>query len=496
MKVIVSKLVFGGLILSFILSGIIQTEIYGQNPGENFPIPRFETLQQQNIANELREVYRQMQQHLCNKKSTEQWRSRFELLFNQLVIAQHRTLWAAAGYLDSELVEYTRTLQPFYVKIDEIRAMFIKASNKNRRYAYEIQNLITALGGNTRRFTEAANSKGYGQSIFVVYANGAALSEFDKELTPAKLRLYEINEAEYFALKNQAMTALTDTLRLIYSYAVNQITLKTPSTAPLFAVSTSTDYGSPIQILNALSTTLSITFDAAKFDTLQDGKWHTYSKRPFNEADFKGNCQEEKVRILYVPSRRADAEKAKKLLEDNGFNADLREILENAVETHKGKIYYQNKGNAENAKIISGLVKNIESVSSNKGTDGADAPDYSLWLMGQKQTEPRKVISITYVPSRQTDAQKAAQLLRENGFTIKSVFSSEVGTWVDDTGRTRRYESGIFCQGVGSSVEEVNQIREVIKSIERNIPIRNDSCNSSSQPKLGVNYILWIGVPD
>lgn len=485
-------LLLGGLILSIILS----SNIHGQNLDEKFPIPRFETPQQQIVANELREAYRQMQQHLCNKQATEQWRSRFESLFNQLVIAQHRTMWAAAGFLDSELVKYTQTLQPYYVKIDEIRAIVLKASRKNRRYAYEIQNLVTTLGANSRRFTEAANSKGYGQSIFVVYANGAALSELDKELTPAKLRLYEIPEAEYLALRDQAMKALTDTLRLIYSYAINKITLKTPSTAPLFAVSTSTDYFSPIQILNALLNTLSISFDAAKFDTLQDEKWHTYAKKPFNEADFKGNCQKENVRIAYVPSRRADAEKAKKLIEDNGFNADLREVLENAVETHKGKIYYQNKGNAESANIISGLVKNIESFSSTKGADGADTPDYSLWIIGEKQTEPRKVISITYVPSRQTDAQKAAQLLRENGFTIMSVFSSEVGTWVDDTGRTRRYESGIFCQGVGSSVEEVNQIRDVIKSIERNIPIRNDSCNSSSQPKLGVNYILWIGVPD
>lgn len=482
------------IILSFILSGIGQTNIYGQN--ENFPIPKFDTPQQQNIANQLNDAYYQMQQHLCNKQSSEEWRSKFERLFNELVLVQHQTMWAAAGYLDSQLVEYTRTLQPYYVKIDEIRAIVLKASRKNRKYAYVLQNLITTLGENSRRFTEAANSKGFGQSIFVVYANGAALSELDKELTPAKLRLYEIPEAEYLDLRNQALTALTNTIKLIYSYAVNYINSKIPTAAPLFAVSASKDYFSPIQILNTLSNTLSISFDAAKFDTLQDEKWHTYAKKQFNEADFKGNCQKEKVRIMFVSSRRVDAEKSAQLLRTNNFEVDLREVLENAVPDHKGKVYYQNKGNAQRAGFISGLVKNIESVNSNKGNDGADAPDYSLWIIERKLTEPRKVISITYVPSRQTDAQKAAQLLRENGFTIKSVNSSEVGTWVDEAGRTRSYENGIFCQGVGSSVEEVNQIREIIKSIERNIPIKNDICNSNSKPKLGVNYILWIGFPN
>ena len=383
------------IILSFILSGIGQTNIYGQN--ENFPIPRFETPQQQNIANQLGDAYYQMQQHLCNKQSSEEWRSKFERLYNELVLAQHRTMWAAAGFLDSELVKYTQTLQPYYVKIDEIRAIVLKASRKNRKYAYVLQNLITTLGVNSRKFAEAANSKGYGQSIFVVYANGAALSELDKELTPAKLRLYEIPEAEYIALRDQAMTALTDTLRLIYSYAINQITLKTPSTAPLFAVSTSTDYFSPIQILNALSTTLSISFDTAKFDSLQDEKWHTYAKKQFNESDFKGGCQKEKVRIMFVPSRRADADKSAQLLRTNNFEVDLREVLENAVPDHKGKVYYQNKGNSQRANFIAGLVKNIESVSSNKGNDGSDAPDYSLWLMGKKDETANSSINLSGV---------------------------------------------------------------------------------------------------
>ena len=100
------------------------------------------------------------------------------------------------------------------------------------------------------------------------------------------------------------------------------------------------------------------------------------------------------MRIAYVPSRRADAEKAKKLIENNGFNAELSEVLENAVETHKGKIYYQNKGNVENANIISGLVKNIEIVSSIKGIDGADAPDYSIWIMGRKEEGAKPSIDL------------------------------------------------------------------------------------------------------
>lgn len=381
------------IILSSILLGIGQTNIYGQN--ENFPIPKFETPQQQNIANQLGDAYYQMQQHLCNKQSSEEWRSKFERLYNELVLAQHRTMWAAAGYLDSQLVEYTRTLQPYYVKIDEIRAIVLKASRKNRKYAYVLQNLITNLGENSRRFTEAANSKGFGQSIFVVYANGAALSELDKELTLAKLKLYEIPEAEYLDLRNQALTALTNTIKLIYSYAINYINSKIPTAAPLFAVSTSTDYFSPIQILNTLSNTLSISFDTAKFDTLQDEKWHTYAKKQFNEADFKGNCLKEKVRIMFVPSRRSDAEKSAQLLRSNNFEVDLREVLENAVPDHKGKVYYQNKGNTRRANFISGLVKNIESVSSNKGNDGSDAPDYSLWLIGKKEEAANSSINLS-----------------------------------------------------------------------------------------------------
>lgn len=384
---------FAIIILSFILSGIGQTNIYGQD--RSFPIPRFETPQQQNIADQLEDAYYQMQQHLCNKQSSEEWRSKFEQLYDELVLAQHRTMWAAAGFFDSELIEYTRTLQPFYVKADELREMLNKASRKNRGNTYRLQNLLTAFNENLRRFAEAANSKGYGQTIFTIYANGAVLAELDKELSPAKLRLYEIPEAEYFALRNQAMAALTNTLRLVYAHAINQINNKIPNDAPRFAVYTSTDYFSPIKILKSLSNTIPISFDASKFDSLQDEKWHTYNKTPFNESDFKGGCQKEKVRIMFVPSRRADAEKSAQLLRTNNFEVDLREVLENAVPTHKGKVYYQNKGNAQRASFISGLVKNIENVNSNKGTDGADAPDYSLWLIGKKDETANPSINLS-----------------------------------------------------------------------------------------------------
>src|SRR5687768_4277317 len=104
------------LVLSFILASAGQSNIYGQDPDENLPVPKFDTLAQQRIADELREAYQNMRRHLCDKPDNPpaQWQTRFGVLLGELIVAQHRTVWAATGEFDGDLVELTRTLKPFY----------------------------------------------------------------------------------------------------------------------------------------------------------------------------------------------------------------------------------------------------------------------------------------------------------------------------------------------------------------------------------------------
>lgn len=370
------------IFLSLITIG--QTNIYGQNANENLPVPNFDLPAERVIADDLRETLLDMRRHLCNKpkNETEKWRSEFEKLFRKLVVAQHRTMWAAAGNFD--LLRFSQSLNLYYIKKDEIIGFLDKAARQNQANAGEIQGIIERFNAKFLRFKEAAYSSDFGRNIFEVYINGAALAELDKELPVAKLRKFGIPEGDYSGRRNRAFLALTDTLQLLYTHAVNRINSKIPANAPRFSVYSSTDYFFPQDILNAVTNTIPVSFDINKFESLQDETWHTYAKKAFNESELRGQCEKEKVRIIFAPSRRADADQAKQTLEENGFEVTLLEVLETAS-NQKGKVYYQNKGNYDRANIISGMVRNIEKVNPDSGTDSTDAPDYSLWIIGKKE---------------------------------------------------------------------------------------------------------------
>jgi hypothetical protein len=462
-----------------------QPSIFGQDSDENLPVPKFDLPAQQRMADELREAYLNLRRHLCDKPGES-----FETLLGKLIVAQHGVIWAASGefdganVLDPTLVEFTRSLQPFYVKKDEIRGFLAKAAREKPENAVEIQGIINRLDENSRRFAEAAGSKGFGRTILTVYALGAVLAELDKELPVAKLRKFGVPEGDYAGRRNRAMMALTDALGIIYPYAVRQINNRIPVAAPRFFVYYSTDYIFPGDIIKSFAATVSVSFDVAKLVSLQDETWHTYAKTEFDDAvqkKLRGNCQKETVRIMFVPSRRADAEKALKLLGDNGFEAKLQPVAENLVPTHKGKVYFQNKGNYERANIISGIVRNIENVNPDNGADGSDAPDYSLWIIDKKQIQPRnRAIRIMYAESRADDANAAARVLRENGFKIGEMKLGDDRTW----------RNIVVCSAIGSTTAEANEIAGLVSGLEKVVP-QGCSDVAGNDPG-GVHYVLWI----
>ncbi|MBS1794926.1 MAG: hypothetical protein JSS81_13785 [Acidobacteria bacterium] len=378
-----------GLLLALTAAFAGQSTVFAQAADDDLPVPVFDSRPPERRADELREAYLAMRRHLCEKTEppTAAWQKRFEILLGELVVAQHRMLWAAAPETDNELVEYTRTLQPFYVKKDEIRGFLEQAARRNAGSAAEIRDIIRRLDENSRRFAEAANAQEAGRALFVVFANGAVLSELDKELSPARLRKFGIPEGDYAGRRNRASMALTDTLALVYPAAVAAINRRIPAGAPRFSVYYSTDYTYLGQIVKALSSTLRISFDLDKFEALQDAGWHSYAKTEFDDREQKrlrGGCGRETVRILFTPPRRADAENASKLLKDEGFEVVLRELAENSGATHKGLIYFQNRGTSERAGRIAALVARLEKVSPRRGTVEDGGPDYALWLIGGK----------------------------------------------------------------------------------------------------------------
>jgi len=88
------------------------------------------------------------------------------------------------------------------------------------------------------------------------------------------------------------------------------------------------------------------------------------------------------VRIVYTANRANDAGRAKRLLEQNGFNTELWPLSDSAEPSWAGKVFFAPKvnGTEEEAKAIASIIKDIEVVTTSISENVIVKPEYVLWI--------------------------------------------------------------------------------------------------------------------
>lgn len=365
----------------------------------NWPVPVFngsyDKPGQRKIADELRSAYKALHTHICNKPTpvTESWKSRYRTLLMQLIVAQHKTVWADSG---NETQRDTNRLYGFFNSKEKIGELLRNAVRNNPGGAVEVNEYLAASQARFNELVKAAEVD-FGRRAFLVQALRIWLAETNRDMSSIIPR-YHIRLADYQAFRNAAAKSLETTHQEIYRSAIASVTRRVPAGAQTFDLfyPAERDPNYPLSdengrllsdaIAKGNSAVTGKTFDLAAYYSMTGEYYQGYSSTPFSESGAKqilGECESMAVQIFYDPSRKEDAGRAEEILRQNGFLTGSH--VTGQADTYKGHIYIPRNGNRNEAARVAGLIKNIETVSPIEQPERTSAY-YALYL-GSKDDE-------------------------------------------------------------------------------------------------------------
>jgi hypothetical protein len=389
---------FSALSISIILLCAIAAS--ANERSAKWPVPVFDssydTPAQRGVAGELKEAFADLQNHLCNRPNpvTENWKRRYSELVTRTVIAQHKVVWAAAGPVRAG--SEGNELQGFYDLKREMKRFLEEEAGKNPNDAQELLAIRDRFETDTSNLQRAVDRVGYGGSILTVHAFRTVVRQLEKDLAgpvPAGLRL--TNRLTTFrrnALKGldrlefeiyARTTAEIDRMRLRNGtqFIVYDMIAGDPD---LHAAWVPSDYHA--QVANAFFRTVGVTYRELGW------KAPVFTNAPFNAGaalNLLGGCARSVVRVIYLPSREADAKRAEQLLKESGFDVAMRKI-EGGNLVLPGKIFYFRNGTHQEASYLAKLVKDIEPVTPARPEGGTAHTeiDYALWIVEHNRSHP------------------------------------------------------------------------------------------------------------
>lgn len=306
------KIKFGNFITLFVLSfaslGIGQSCASGQNAYEKYPVPKFDrptdTNEQREIAEVLRLSYRDLHKHLCNKPNpvSESWKAKYRELVIQMIVAQHKTVWATAG--DFKTVQEGNEIAPFFKLQKEMRSLLEKTVLDNPNYATEINGIKNRFDTRYNELQSAINNVDFGKSIFTVYALRTILAQLEEDLSsPVAIQVGIQNR--FTSLRDAAFKAMTKAHERIYFRVIDETNSKRlPNGAKPFVLyipdKNDPYFGSSWDnkelrnaILNSFFKTIGKPYKP--FPTEDTDFYQTYSYKAFDELVGKallGDCEE------------------------------------------------------------------------------------------------------------------------------------------------------------------------------------------------------------
>lgn len=204
----------------------------------------------------------------------------------------------------------------------------------------------------------------------------------------------------------------------------------------------------------------------------------------------KAQPKSNQIDLRYIAERTDDAKTAKAILENNGYKVASSVVKESDyADLYPRKLVYRTKRGATSpeAEEITALLRRIEPLElrEDNAMSLPQYPTYELYIISKKQVPQRgKVVKIVYsaVHSRLKDAEEAARLLRENGFTVSEVTSNPY------EGDVRYFKMLACSPRQGATAKEASEIADIVKHIERAVP-------DFSPYNLSPPYTLWIVTP-
>jgi len=478
------------LVWIFIISIVIGAD--AQNSAPKLPIPQFADRDKADIADSLAYRMREMGEHLCRKAGygSPEWQTRYNELLTEMALAEHEVIWAAASDLDAE---QNARLADFYAE----SAALLKILDREAAQNSELKAPADKLRAGLDPFAPSLKDIGAGHSIFTVYALRALIAEVDKGSWQTMASIGQT--PEYQRRLRRSLNALGEIQFLVYVRGMQNVDQLVPHDSSFaFAVhrlpaDLSANFQEAIN-QSAISRTgiRGVGADAlVKFDS--EYPWQTLrnvSSPAFDDHTqqlLKGKCVDPTVRVLYQPTRLTDANAARDLLLSHKYKVEMRAMDENAVLRFRGKLFYQKLGTKRGADEMVAMLKNIETLEVAEGkpsrdaADGTDtSPDYSIWITKKASPKPNS-ITLKFVQQRLNDAQKAAALLRSEGYkvTTEEIRVEDGLTHINQlTYRTRR----------GATVSEARDIAALVADIEGLRTVAGDL----QEAGLRASYDLWL----
>jgi hypothetical protein len=188
--------------------------------------------------------------------------------------------------------------------------------------------------------------------MFIVYSERALLADVHNEsgrrwLWPATITARSTN-----VVMKRALNALGRVEFELYLRGRQAVIDKTADAEFQFALHTASDSIKEkvdIAVAQNFITSAGIRGSSAsrlsafdrEFPWKTDSDVHHVQLSGAEETALKGPCLPPSVRLLYQPSRAGDARAAERVLSQNNFKVDLREVSEDGILDHRQKIYYQ-----------------------------------------------------------------------------------------------------------------------------------------------------------